>query len=148
MYLNSGFLRLFACKNLPYLPCSPDKWEYFKPSLARCNRMLHSDNPRRCKEAAQSELSRCNRTLHNDNPKRCKEAAQSELSRHHGTLTPAWFSCSRPHCVNCGWKEVSLSPYAGRCALAATQVFGAALYRSVCILIWAALVKFFLNFLR
>ena len=50
----------------------------------------------------------------------------------HGNLTPPRFSPSRPHCVNCDWTEVSLSLCAGHCALAATQVSGAALYRSVC----------------
>ena len=34
------------------------------------------------------------------------------VARHHGTLTPAWFSCGCPHCVNCGWTEVSLYPLA------------------------------------
>jgi len=36
-----------------------------------------------------------------------------------------------PIASNCGWTEVSLSPRAGHRALAATQVSGAALYRSV-----------------
>jgi len=47
------------------------------------------------------------------------------LSPQHGSHEAA------PIASGCGWTEVSLSPRAGHRALAATQVSGAALYRSV-----------------